>query len=206
MKILAAYEAEKLLSKHVAVSKSMLSTDINQAILFADYPVALKLISQQALHKTEVKGVRIVHNKSDLVKEYADLLRIAMKLNMKIEGILVQKFEEGTEIFIGIKKDDTFGHVIGLGLGGIYVEQLKDVQWRKCPIVEKDVNSMLEHLKMKDVIAGVRNQKNNIPELKKTLITLSQLPKKYPGLKEMDINPLILKDKATVVDARIVFE
>ena len=206
MKILAAYEAEKLLSNYVTVSKSMLSNDINQAILFADYPVALKLISQQALHKTEVKGVRIVHNKADLVKEYADLLRIALKHSIHIDGILVQKFEEGTEVFIGIKKDDTFGHVIGLGLGGIYVEQLKDVQWRKCPITEKDVMSMIEHLKMKDVIKGVRNQENNIKELTKTLVTLSQIPKKYPGLKEMDINPLILDHKATVVDARIVFE
>ena len=206
MKVLAAHDAEKLLSTYVNVSKNILSSDVDQAILFAKYPAVLKIISQQALHKTEIKGVRIVHNKEDLMQNYADLLKSALKHNIILDGILVQKFEEGTEIFIGIKKDETFGHVIGLGLGGIYVEQLKDVQWRKCPITEKDADSMIEHLKMKDVIKGVRNEHNNVNDLKKTLITVSHIPKRYPDLKEMDINPLILKDKATVVDARMVFE
>ena len=204
MEILAAYKAEQLLSKYVNVSRSILSQNIDQALNFAKYPSALKLISKQALHKTEIKGVRIVHNKQDLIKQYGELLRTALNHTLHIEGILVQDYKEGSELFVGIKKDPTFGHAIGLGIGGILVEDIKDVQWRICPIKDKDVQSMLENLKFKHIITGTRGQKNNIKGLKKALINLSNIPRKYPHLKEMDVNPLILNDKqAVVVDARM---
>jgi succinyl-CoA synthetase beta subunit len=207
MEVMTAYKAEKLLSKYVHVSRSILTTDVEEALAFAEYPIALKLISPQALHKTELKGVRIVHNKQDLLQQFGELLKIALQKSIKLEGILVQDFEEGSEAFVGIKKDPTFGHVIGLGVGGIFVEAIKDVEWRACPITKKDADSMLEHLKYKDLLKGVRNGHNNVEELKKTLIKLSQVPAKYPHLQEMDVNPLIVNHKrTTVVDARIVFE
>ena len=206
MKVLAAYEAEKLLSKYVNVSKSVLAQTIDEALSFAQYPAALKIISKEALHKTEIKGVRIVHNRTDLIEQYGELLKVVRKHNIKLDGILVQKFVKGTQVFVGIKKDPTFGHVIGLGVGGILVEEIKDIEWRACPITKKDATSMLENLKFKNIIKGVRNTTNNIKELNNTLIELSHLPKSYPNLLEMDVNPLILDDKATVVDARMVFE
>jgi len=207
MEVLTAYKAEKLLSKYVNVSRSTLTHTSEEALAFARYPAALKLISPQALHKTEVKGVRFVHNKQDLIQQYSELLKIATEKNIHVEGILVQDYKEGSQVFVGIKKDPTFGHVIGLGMGGILVEEFKDVQWRTCPIKEKDFNSMLENLKFKNIIKGTRGEQNNLNELRKTLIKLSELPKKYPHLQEMDVNPLILNHKfAVVVDARMVFE
>ncbi len=207
MEILTAYKAEKLLSKVVRVSTAILTQHVDEALAFARYPTALKLISPQALHKTEIKGVRIVHNKDDMVKEYSNLLSVAVRHKIHLEGILVQRFEEGSEVFVGIKKDPTFGHVIGLGVGGILVEEIKDVQWRVCPITAKDADSMLDNLKFKNIIKGVRNSHNNIAELKRTLIQLSHFPSKHPNLQEMDINPLILNHHtATVVDARIILE
>jgi len=207
MEVLTAYKAEKLLSRYVRVSKSILTKDAEKALDFATYPSALKIISDKALHKTEIKGVRIVHNRQDLLAQFSELMNLVLKKNIPIEGILVQRFEEGSEVFVGIKKDPTFGHVIGLGVGGILVEELKDVQWRTCPITKNDAESMLENLKFKNIVKGVRGNHGNIKELFKTLIKLSYFPKKHPHLQEMDINPLILNHKyATVVDARMVFE
>ena len=206
MKVLAAYDAQNLLSKYVNVPKSILAQTIDQALSFAQYPAAIKIISKDALHKTEIKGVRIVNNRQDLIEQYGELLKVVRMHNIKLDGILVQKFVEGTQVFVGIKKDSTFGHVIGLGVGGILVEEIKDIEWRACPITKKDAVSMLENLKFKNIIKGVRNTTNNIKELYDTLIELSHLPKHYPALLEMDVNPLIIDDKATVVDARMVFE
>ena len=207
MEIMTAYKAEKLLSRYVRVSRCILSQNIDEALGFATYPSVLKIISKQALHKTEIKGVRFVHNRQDLLHEYSELLKTALKHNIHIEGILVQDFQEGSQVFVGIKKDPTFGHVIGLGVGGILVEEIKDIQWRTCPVEGKDVESMLENLKFKNIIKGTRGDHNNISELKKIVIKLSQLPHKYPHLQEMDVNPLILNHKyATVIDARMIFE
>ncbi len=209
MEVLTAYKAEKLLNNYVRVSKSILSQSVEEAIDFAErqYPIALKIISKQALHKTEIKGVRIVHNKQDLMQQYSELLKLSVQKGIHLEGILVQKFQEGSEVFVGIKKDPTFGHVIGLGVGGILVEELKDVQWRVCPIAAKDADSMLENLKFKNIIKGARGNHSNIAALKKALIQLSHFPDKHPKLQEMDINPLILNHQyATVVDARMIFE
>ncbi len=206
MNVLTAYEAQNLLEKYTEVSKSVLTKNIDEALGFGIYPSVLKIISKEALHKTEIKGVRIVNNKQDLMQQYSELLQIAIDKKLKIEGIMVQKFEEGTEVFVGIKKDATFGHVIGLGIGGIFVEELNDVQWRKCPITTKDAESMIEHLKFKKIIKGARGTQNNIAALKKTLVAISEIPKEHHVMQEMDINPLILHNKAIVVDARIILE
>lgn len=207
MEILTAYKAEQLVGKYVSVPRSMLASDVDQALNFARYPIVLKLVSKQALHKSDIKGVRFVYTKEDLIKNYGELLKIALKHNIFIEGILVQDFVDGTQVFAGIKKDPTFGHVIGVGLGGVLVEELKDVQWRVCPITEKDAESMIEHLQFKNIIKGTRGTKNNMAALKNALIKLSTMPQRYQNIQEMDVNPVIVNEKsATVVDARIIFE
>ena len=103
MEVITAYEAEKMLRKYARTSDSILSTGIDEALKFATYPCALKIVSKKALHKTEVKGVRIVHNKEELEKEYMDLLKIGIKKELHIEGILVQRYETGSSVFIGRK-------------------------------------------------------------------------------------------------------
>ena len=207
MEVVTAYHAEQMLKSYVQTSDSILSQSVDDALEFATYPCVLKIVSQKALHKTEVKAVRIVHNKEGLEREYMNLLRLGIQKKLHMEGILVQKFEKGSEVFIGIKNDPVFGHVIGLGVGGTLVEELKDVQWRVCPISDKDANSMIENLTFKNLVKGFRGTHNNVKALKKTLLKLSTFPKKYANLEEMDINPLILnEDDATVVDARIILK
>ena len=107
-------------------------------------------------------------------------------------------------MIIGLKKDQTFGHVVMLGLGGIYVEALKDVTFRVCPINREEAINMINDLKAKDLILSKR-KKLNVNELYNILTKVSQIPLKNKDIKELDINPLILSSEAKVVDARIIF-
>ena len=101
----------------------------------------------------------------------------------------------------------TFSHILLFGLGGIYVEILKDISMRACPITIRDAESMINDLKAKDILYGARGNKMNINLLKKLLVKASKIPIKYPNLQELDINPLIMNEKeAIVVDARMVLE
>lgn len=211
MKKLTEPKAEQLLSEYLQIAKSILTKDIKKAEAFAKktkYPVMLKIISPDALHKTEIKGIRKADSKEELEKQFQKLINTAKKKKLKLEGILIQEHIEGAETIIGLKKDETFGHVILFGTGGIFVELLKDVSFRICPITEKDAEDMINELKTKKLLYGFRGRKKvNIKHLKKTLVTASKIPQKYPGIKELDINPYIINDKTgKVADARIILE
>lgn len=206
MEILIGQKAEKIASKHVTVAKSAMTTTPEQGVAAANkmrFPVVLKLISPKAVHKTEINGVRVVGNLEDLRREYSDLRRIAEEKKMSLEGILVQEFVKGHELIIGLKNDPTFGPVIALGIGGKYVEVIKDVTFRACPIELAEAGKMIDELKYKDIVYGVRGEKSNIAALKKALVGISKLGA-TGKVEELDINPFILNDKDGVaVDVRI---
>lgn len=123
------------------------------------YPVAMKIISPQIEHKSDVGGVKIdIKNEEMLRLTYKSLMQIAA--NKIIDGILVQKMaRKGIELIIGGKKDPQFGPMIILGLGGIYVEIFRDVSARICPLVKDDVDEMLLELKSHPLLTGARGQK-----------------------------------------------
>ena len=188
---------------NIPTAKFEVASSIKDAERFAKkfgFPVVLKLISTKVSHKTEAGGVIVA-------RDPAQLREAATKL-AKQGKILVQEFCEGTEFFIGIKKDATFGHVLLAGLGGIFVEVYKDVAFRVCPITRNDAESMLDELKGKAILAGVRGQKPiNRKALVDAMVLLSELPKKLPNMQELDVNPFIINDKQGVaVDARIVLK
>jgi len=150
--------------------------------------------------------VKIVRREEDLKNDFESLLGIAKRHKIKVEEILLQKFVEGVELIVGLKKDPTFGHVIMLGLGGIYVEAIKDVSFRVCPINDKDATEMINDLKAKDVILSER-KKLDVDKLKKVLVRISKIPQKRKDILELDINPLILnEEEAKAVDVRVIFE
>jgi len=209
MKTLTEPKAEQLLSKYLPIADSILAKKAEEAKKFAKkakYPVILKLISPQALHKTEVEGIRKADSEEELEKEFNDLISIAKKKRLKLEGVLVQEFVKGTETIIGLKKDPAFGHVVVFGIGGVFVELLKDVSFRICPITDKDAESMIEELKAKKLLFGFRGAKPaNIKALKNAIVAVSKIPEKHPEIEELDINPFMIDDKkGTVVDARII--
>ena len=205
-KILTEYHSDKLLSKYIPVAKNKLVKSLKE-IKNPNFPLALKIISPDALHKSEIRGVRIVKNKEELKENFNGLLKISKKLKLKLEGILVQDYFEGQNFIIGIKKDETFNHVLLFGIGGIYTEIIKDFSIMKCPIDFKEAQSMMDELKAKQIFHGFRNIKLNTKLLKKVLVKVSNIPRTHPYIKELDINPFILDSKkGCVVDSRIIIQ
>jgi len=202
--VLNEYEAEKFLKKYVPVANSILIKNKANLEKVKSFPTVLKIISNNAIHKTEIQGVIITSTKNELENSYNELLQRAKKHKIKIEGILAQDYYEGIELLIGIKKDQVFNRVIVFGLGGIYTEILKEVVIRKCPISMEDAEEMIYELKYNDIFSS-RGNKINKSKLAEILVKVSNLYKQ--PIQELDINPFIINNKeAYVVDARIVFE
>ena len=168
------------------------------------YPVALKVISDSISHKTDVGGVKIgIKNDQSLSLAYDEIMENAK--NSEIRGILVQKMaRKGIELIIGGKKDAQFGHMVILGMGGVYVEVFREISARLCPISPKDVEEMVEELASHPIIKGARGQKGiNMEKLKELMLHTCRFIGKE-DIKELDLNPVIFDDKGyDIVDARM---
>ena len=163
----------------------------------------MKLASPELLHKSDKNAVKLNINEDNFEKAYNEL----MKIPVKKDGVILQKFMHGKDILLGLKKDPTFGHVIVVGIGGIYAEVMKDVSMRIVPIKKSDAVEMLKELKSYKILEGFRGEKVNINLIVDELMKLSKLSEKYPEIKELDINPLIANEHhVKVVDARIIFD
>ncbi|MBI2565103.1 acetate--CoA ligase family protein [Candidatus Woesearchaeota archaeon] len=202
--VLGGLEAINKVKNFIPVANSILTTDYAEAIDFIKnkYPVVLKLISPEIVHKTEIGGILTAHTN----EEVRNIFKQFISSKYKLTGVLVQEYVEGREFFLGIKNDNTFSHVLGFGIGGVLVELYKDVNWRVCPINKKDAFELIEELKGKALLAEFRGLKPvNKKILANYLINLSKLPFKYPEVKELDINPFIMSEKkGKAVDVRIV--
>jgi acetyl-CoA synthetase (ADP-forming) len=208
MKSLNEYEAENFLEKNkFKIAKRFLAKNPEQAMNYSKklgFPVALKIIGKNILHKSDIGGVFLdLQNESQVKESFQKLKKIK-----NFKACLVQKYIPGEYVLIGLKKDPSFGHVLVVGLGGIYTEIIKDVSFRVCPINKKDALEMLKELKSYKLLTGIRGQKQvNINKIVNIITKVSSLSKKYPKIKELDINPLVVNEKdAVIVDARIVFD
>lgn len=176
------------------------------------YPVVLKIVSPQILHKSDVGGV-IINLKSDQdVRDGYYKIMSSVKEKMpeaKIEGIFVQEMApSSTEVIVGATKDPTFGFTIMFGLGGIFVEILKDVSFRLVPITRPDAIEMIHEIKTYKILEGVRGMpRADESALADTLLSTSEMLVECPEIKELDMNPVLVYEKgAKVVDARIILE
>lgn len=167
------------------------------------YPVAMKVVSPEIEHKTEFGGVKVgIRNPEALAHAYRDI-RDGAK-GRRIDGVLVQKMaRKGIELIIGGKKDPQFGHMVVLGLGGIYVEVFRDISARICPVSEEDVEEMIGELKSHPLLMGARGAKPiNKDVLKKLVVNVCRFMMKE-DLKEMDLNPIICdQEGCDLVDVR----
>lgn len=167
------------------------------------YPVALKIVSPEIEHKTDVGGVKTnIKSPEALRIAYGDVVQGAR--GKKVDGVLVQKMaRKGVELIIGGKKDPQFGHMIVLGMGGIYVEIFRDISARICPVVARDVEEMVAELKTHPLLEGARGKK---PIDKKTLVRLVLRACGFmqkEDIKEMDLNPVVCDDRGCdIIDAR----
>jgi acyl-CoA synthetase (NDP forming) len=171
------------------------------------FPVVMKISSPDIIHKTDSGGVILdIGSKEEAERAYEKLMAKARKKKAKVEGVLIQEQVKGREVVIGSKFDVQFGPVIMVGLGGIFVEVLKDVSFRLIPIDRGDAREMIEELKSYPILKGVRGEKGvNLRLLEDFLLKVSSMVEKNPSIKELDINPLIINNKSgKAADARVL--
>ena len=173
-------------------------SEMERVVEKLSFPFVLKVSGRKIVHKSDVKGVSIVHTREEALREFGRLKKIK-----GCEKVLVQEFIRGVETIVGVKKDDTFGYAILFGLGGMFTEIFHDVSLRVCPIAERDAEEMLEEIKGKEILKGYRGVRINRKKLVDILVRLSKAAEKWK-IREMDINPLICNEKACyAVDLRI---
>lgn len=183
------------------------------------FPVVLKILSKDILHKSDAGGVKINLKSEDEVRNaFNEIIENAKKYGSKkgIEvdlsrGVFISDFAEmGTEIIVGVTKDPQFGHAIMVGLGGIFVEVLKDVSFRLIPFTESDAKEALSELKAYKILEGVRGEgPRDIDALIKVMMGISKMVQENPEITELDCNPSFVYEKgkgALVVDARILID
>jgi acetyl-CoA synthetase (ADP-forming) len=176
------------------------------------YPVVLKILSPDVIHKSDVGGVLININTPDEVRKgYQAIINNVQKhkTNARIKGIFVEEFApKGIEVIIGALKDPQFGPALMFGLGGIFVEVLKDVSFRVAPITKFDAKEMIQEIKGYPILTGIRGQKaSDVTALENILLQVSKLVMDYPVINQLDLNPVFSYPKgAKCVDARIILE
>lgn len=167
------------------------------------YPVALKIVSPEIEHKTDIGGVKVgIRNEEMLRVAYRAIMQAAG--GRKVEGILVQKMaRKGVELIIGGKRDPQFGHMVVLGLGGIYVEIFRDISARICPVTREDVDDMMSELKSHPLLEGARGKKPISKKALEDLVLRACSFMQEENLSEMDLNPVVFDENGCdIVDAR----
>jgi acetyltransferase len=176
------------------------------------FPVVMKVVSQQIIHKVDVGGVRLNLNTADDVQHaFRDIMAVGERLKAKIDGVFMQRMApKGREVILGMKRDLHFGPILMFGLGGIYVEALKDVTFRVAPIRELSAHDMLRNIRAFKLLEGVRGEPPaDLEAIADCLKRLSQLSCDHPEIEEIDINPLMVYGEgkgAGVIDARIILK
>lgn len=197
------------------VVDSILATSVEECLEAAEklgYPVVMKIASPDVIHKFDVGGVSVdLDDESSIKRVYGEMMRTVKRKMPKasIWGVTVAEMVKGArETIIGMKRDPHFGPILMFGLGGIYVEALRDVTFRLAPIRELSAIRMVESIRAYGMLAGVRGQPpSDLKAIAECLLRLSQLVTDFDEIEELDINPLMVLEKgkgAKVADARIL--
>jgi acyl-CoA synthetase (NDP forming) len=173
------------------------------------FPVVLKILSPRVTHKSEREGVKLnLCNGETVRKGYHDIKRAFEKIDPDA-GVSVQKMVDGgVETIAGIAHDPQFGPVIMFGLGGIFVELLRDISFRLIPIEKRDAHEMIREIKGYPLLQGFRGRPGvNIGKLEEVMMGISSLATEYPEITEMDLNPILAyPDRVLIADARILLK
>jgi acetyl coenzyme A synthetase (ADP forming)-like protein len=199
------------------VLKGKLATTVDESIKIADdigYPVVMKVVSDQIIHKSEVKGVELNLRSAREVKEAFDRIHNNVRNVMPaatIKGVYVIRMITGSEeIILGIKRDPSFGPVLMFGLGGIFVEIFKDVSFGIAPLSREEARNMIEQTKAYKILKGTRGRPpRDIDTIVDALLRLGQLAMDYPQIEELDINPLFVMDEgqgSVIGDASMILK
>ena len=215
-KFLLEPEAKSICKEYgIPVTDFRIAKNEAEAVSFADeigYPVVLKIISPDVIHKSDVGGVIVgLKTAEDVRNAYKQIIENVKnhKPNAKIIGMLVQEMApSSTEIIVGAIKDPQFGPALMFGLGGIFVEVLKDVTFRIAPLTRDEAEEMIKEVRAYPLLKGYRNTPPaDIEAIVNILLNTSRLVMEHQEIKELDLNPIMVYEKgAKTVDARIILE
>ncbi|MFP4158183.1 MAG: acetate--CoA ligase alpha subunit [Desulfobacterales bacterium] len=216
--VLGEYDGNKILECYGFYSPPLeVAGSAEDAGKIADsmgYPVVMKIISPDVLHKMDAGGVMLnIESRGDAEQAYTDIVRNTRAYNpdAEIQGVLVTKMaEKGEEVILGVNKHPGFGHLLMFGFGGIYVELFKNVSFRLAPIGRNNARRMIRNVRGYEILTGYRGKpKADIETIEKLLVGLSGLVTDCPQIRELDINPLIVHEQgrgATVADIIITLD
>ena len=215
-KALLETEAKTICTEYdIPVTMFKLAKNEEEAIRFAEqigFPVVLKIVSPDIIHKSDAGGVKVnLKSAKEVRSSYKEILENAEKYDAaaQIMGVLVQEMApQSTEVIVGAVKDKQFGQTLMFGLGGIFVELLKDVTFRIAPITQADALEMITGVKAYPLLTGYRNTPpSDIDAITSVLLNTSRLVMDFPEVKELDLNPVLAYEKGVkTVDARIILE
>ena len=213
-KVLSEVESKQLLEEAgVSTARARLAATREEAQAQAretGFSVVLKIISPDISHKSDVGGVKLDLKSAEEVGAAFDEIMASVKNaapDATIEGVSVQQMARpGVEVIVGISQDAQFGPVLMFGLGGVFVEVLKDVAFRIVPITPRDAHQMVRDIKGYPVLEGFRGQEPaDVAALEQLLLRVSEFAEQHPEVAELDLNPIFAyKDGALAVDARVV--
>ncbi len=204
--ILAAYDFN--------VPAGRVTASVEEALAEAErigFPVVMKIVSREVIHKSDVGGVRLNLDSPSAVRDAFDLMMLRIRQRVphaRIDGVYIEQMcQKGREVILGMTRDPQFGPMLMFGLGGIFVEVMKDVTFHIAPITEREAMQMLQSTKSFALLRGVRGQSRvDISAIAVALQRISQLANDFPNIQEMDINPFIVGEvgrPAVAADARI---
>lgn len=208
-------EAREVLTAYgLRVPESYLARSAEEAAAQAEkigFPVVMKIVSPDILHKSDIGGVRVGIRDQQEAQDIFELMLLRVRRyapEAVIRGVLVQEMiQAGREVIIGSTRDPQFGPLVMFGLGGIYVEVLKDVSFRVAPFGERHARRMIEEIRSAPLLRGARGERSSdVEAIVRGLLTVSQMVTDFPEIVEMDVNPLKVKEPgagAVAVDARI---
>ncbi len=215
-KHLLEHEAKALCAEYgIPVTKVELAQNEHEASKLAKkigFPVVLKIVSPDIIHKSDVGGVVIdVRSEKEVQLTYSQVMANIKKNvpDASVIGILIQEMApQSTEVIIGAIKDPQFGPTLMFGLGGIFVEILEDVTFRIAPITEDEAHEMITEVKAYPILKGYRNTPPaDTSALVEILMNTSRLVTEHQEIREIDLNPIMVYEKgAKVVDARVILE
>ena len=199
----------------IPVTRFELAKNEDEAAQFSDaigYPVVLKIVSPDIIHKSDIGGVMLnLREAKEARNAYKQILSNVKKHNAKarIVGILVEEMAPAsTEVIVGSTKDPQFGPALMFGLGGVFVEVLKDVTFRIAPISEEEALEMIEGVRAYPLLKGYRGSPPaDINAIVEILLATSRLVMEHTEIRELDLNPIVVYEKgAKTVDARMILE
>ncbi len=213
---LLEHEAYRLLESYgLPVPKYGLARSPEEAVEIANhigYPVVLKVVSPDIIHKSDVGGVVVnVRSEEEVLEAYTRIVENVKKRapDARLYGILVQQMvPEGVEVIVGGTRDPIFGPVVMFGLGGIFVELLKDVSFRVVPLTEDDVDEMMREIKGYAVLKGFRGSPpRDLAALKRIVLGVARIMEELEEVREIDLNPIMSYPEgqgAAIADARVI--